>query len=215
MGATTERLKVTEAAMVSGVGVREVNRAVDEGILKGDFTPGDGRRFSPADCMAMTFYFGSAKRLTSEERLFAIASARPRLARLNTASFSTFPQEDWIIRDDFLTIDMGPFLKATAERLRRLAEARALVTSSAEILGGVPVITGTRIPVHDIAASRAAGYTPEDILAAYPTLAAEQIDLAILYAEANPLRGRPKTVALADGATLVSERRVPRRLGAG
>jgi uncharacterized protein (DUF433 family) len=201
--------------MVSGVGVREVNRAVDEGILKGEFTSGDGRRFSPADCMAMTFYFGSAKRLTSEERLFAIASAEPRLARLNTASFSTFPQEDWIIRDTFLTIDMGPFLQVTAERLRRLTEARAQVTSSSEILGGMPVITGTRIPVHDIAASRVAGYSRQNIFTAYPTLTAEQIDLAILYAEANPLRGRPRTVALPTGATLVSELRVSRRVGAG
>lgn len=215
MDAPTERLKATEAAVVSGVGVREVNRAVDEGILKGDFTSKDGRRFLPADCMAMTFYFGSAKRLTPEERLFAIASAGPRLVRLNEASFSTFPQEDWIVRDEFLTIDLGPFLQAAAERLQRLAEARKLVTLSPEILGGVPVISGTRIPVHDIAASRIAGYSLEAILAAYPTLTAEQVELAILYAKANPLRGRPRATALPVGATLVSERRVPRRDLAG
>lgn len=204
-------LKVTEAAVVSGVDIRDVNRAFDEGILQNFSTPDEGRRFSTAACMVIRFYFGSAKRLTSDERLFAIESLGPRLRRLNPDAFGTFLEEDWVVRDEFLTIDMAPFLKATAERMERLAAARAVVTTSREVLGGTPVITGTRVPVHDVAASHAAGYSREDILSAYPSLTSEQIDLAVLYAEANPVRGRPRAASQPAGATLVSERRVPRR----
>jgi uncharacterized protein (DUF433 family) len=209
MAAAADMLKATEAAIVSGVGVRDVNRALDEGILKGFSV--DGRRFSTAACTVMTFYFGSAKRLTPEERRFAIKSVGPRLRRLNANTLQSSLEEDWTIRDGFLTIDMTPFLKATAERLGRLAAARAGVTCSPEVLGGTPVIAGTRIPVHDLAASLAAGHSREAILAAYPSLTDEQIDLALLYADANPMRGRPRATSLPHGAIVVSERRVPRR----
>jgi uncharacterized protein (DUF433 family) len=215
MVATVEMLKATEAAVVAGVGVREVNRALDEGILEGFSNGGDGRRFSPAACAVITFYFGAAKRLTSEERLFAIRSVGPRLRRLSASAWKASFKSDWLVRDEFLTIDMTPFVRATAERLQRLAAARDAVTSSPDVLGGAPVIAGTRIPVHDIAASRAAGHSDDAILTAYPSLMAEQIDLAVLYADANPIRGRPRVASLPKGATIVSERRVPRRQMAG
>jgi uncharacterized protein (DUF433 family) len=110
---------------------------------------------------------------------------------------------------------MTPFVTATAGRLQRLEAARALVTSSPDILSGTPVIAGTRIPVHDVAASIAAGHAREDVLAAYPSLTAEQVDLATLYAEANPLRGRPRLAPPPQGATILADRRVARAGTAG
>jgi uncharacterized protein (DUF433 family) len=215
MVATVELLKAAEAAVVSGVGVRDVNRALDEGILQGLSTGSHGRRFSPAACAMITFYFGAAKRLTPEERVFAIKSVGPRLERLSASAWKASFKNDWLVRDEFLTIDMTPFVRATAERLVRLAAARSAVTSSPQVLGGAAVVAGTRIPVHDIAASRAAGHSDAAILAAYPSLTAEQIDLAVLYADANPIRGRPRVASLPKGAAVVSERRVPRRQMAG
>jgi uncharacterized protein (DUF433 family) len=41
------------------------------------------------------------------------------------------------------------------------------------LLGGTPVLRGTRIPVHDVAASVAAGASKDRILSAYPALDAE------------------------------------------
>jgi hypothetical protein len=46
--------------------------------------------------------------------------------------------------------------------------------------------------VHDIAANLAGEATVEDLLEDYPSLTADRIELARLYAEANPLRGRPR-----------------------
>jgi hypothetical protein len=50
--------------------------------------------------------------------------------------------------------------------------------------------------VHDLAASVAAGLSRERILAAYPDLEGEALDLAVLYAEAHPARGRPRRLSL-------------------
>jgi uncharacterized protein (DUF433 family) len=83
------------------------------------------------------------------------------------------------------------------------------VHSSSEILGGTPVVRGTRIPVYDVAASAAAGISTERILAAYPGLDAEKIELATIFAQANPPRGRPRTAGgeLPTGAVIVSDHR--------
>jgi uncharacterized protein (DUF433 family) len=103
-------------------------------------------------------------------------------------------------------------LGRTKERslLDRLAAARELVVSDPDILGGAPVIRGTRIPVYDVAASVAAGLPMTRILAAYPSLDADKVELAAIYAEANPARGHPRSGdEFPKGAVVVSDRRVP------
>ena len=120
--------------------------------------------------------------------------------------------EDWIFRDNFLTIDLAPFLQRTWGRLGRLEAARKMVTTSPDVLGGTPVIRGTRVPVYDVAASTAAGIPIDRILAAYPSLDADKVELAGLYAEANPPRGRPRQgPEVPAGATVITDRRVSRR----
>ncbi len=95
----------------------------------------------------------------------------------------------------------------------RLVRARRLVSSSPEILRGTPVIRGTRIPVYDVAASAAAGMSTERILAAYPGLDTEKIELATVFSEGNlPTGGtRAGSGELSTGAVIVSDHRRPRR----
>jgi uncharacterized protein (DUF433 family) len=64
---------------------------------------------------------------------------------------------------------LSPFVRAT-EQLDRLTAALDMVVESSDVVGGVPVIRGTRVPVHDVAASSAAGIPLDRILAAYPGL---------------------------------------------
>jgi len=217
MAARMEMLKTTEAAVVSCVALRDVNRVIDEGILPKDlYSLEEGRHVWSAACMLIAFYFASARRLTVEERLHAINATASRLLHWHAVDLSPPPDENWTVQDEFLTIDLAPFMRTTAERLDRLAQARGMVESSPDILSGTPVVRGTRIPVQDIAASLAVGHSKERILAAYPSLDAKAIDLAALYAEANPARGRPRGDAgLPKGAVIVSDRGAPRRGMAG
>ena len=213
MIASSYMLKATEAAVVSRVTLRDVNRAIDEGILPDEFfTLDNGRQVSAVACALISFYFESANRLTSEERLFAIKEAGPRLRKSGALASAALLKEDWIVKHEFLTIDLAPFLKRTNEQLDRLEAARAMVTSSPDVLSGTPVIRGTRIPVYDVAASAAVGMPLERILAAYPNLDARKVELATIFAEANPSRGRPRSGrALPIGTAIISDRRVSRR----
>lgn len=219
MSLAVDMLKPTEAAVVARVAVRDVNRAIDERLLpEGFFSIDDGRRVAATACTLIAFYFDSAKRLTSDERLFAIREAGVRLRKFHVRAHAlvSLAKEDWLVRDDFITIDLTPFVKRTEERMGRLLAARGAVVSDPEVLGGAPVLRGTRVPVHDVAASVAAGLRMDRILAAYPSLDADKVELATIYAEANPARGRPRnSEELPEGAVIVADRRVPRRRTAG
>ena len=90
------------------------------------------------------------------------------------------------------------------------------VVSDPEILGGAPVLRGTRVPVHDVAASIAAGIPLDRILAAYPSLDADKIALATTYAQTCPAGGLARTRnELPNGTVIIADRRVPRRGTAG
>lgn len=51
-----------------------------------------------------------------------------------------------------------------------------------EIMGGKPVIRGTRIPVETLLRKLGAGLTPDEILADHPRLAADDIHAAQAFA---------------------------------
>lgn len=95
--------------------------------------------------------------------------------------------------------------------LERLQAARDVVVRDPEILGGVPVIRGTRVPVYDIVASVAAGIPVERILSAYPSLHSENIELASLFGEAYPPSEISReSTSPSKGAMMVSNRRTRR-----
>jgi uncharacterized protein (DUF433 family) len=171
---------------------------IDEQILPEQFyTASDSRSFKSQACVFISYYFRAASRLTSEERQRTIALA--------SESGSTQP-----LKDDFLTIDFTSFRKYVDEGLRRLHAAREGVVADPEILSGTLVLRGTRVPVYDVAASVAAGIPTQRILEAYPSITDKQVELAAVYAEANPLRGRPRQrPSPPAGARVVTKRTQP------
>lgn len=74
----------------------------------------------------------------------------------------------------------------------RLEKAREMVVEDPEILSGTPVIKGTRIPVHDVAALLDAGTPLDEILMCYPRLHERQVELASVYAQAFPPLKKPR-----------------------
>ncbi len=205
MATEFDLLTPSEAAVVAGVSVRDVNRVLDEGILpKRFYTAEGGRKIRFTGCTYVRFYFHAAKALTADERSHVIR----RLSEAPTASGS----DTWKVRDGFLTIDLAEFATDTEDRHSKLAEAREMVVEDPAILGGVPVLRGTRIPVYDVAASLAAGIPAERIRAAYPGLDDRLLELAAIYAEATPPRGRPRRLAAIESRlTVVSDEKVARR----
>jgi len=57
-----------------------------------------------------------------------------------------------------------------------------------EVMGGLPVIRGTRISVYSVAARLADGDSLDDLCADYPTVPAASFDEAASYARSHPRR---------------------------
>ena len=56
------------------------------------------------------------------------------------------------------------------------------MTSDAKIFGGKPIVRGRRLAVEHVLGMLAAGDSPDDILAGYPWLEAEDIQACLVYA---------------------------------
>ena len=85
------------------------------------------------------------------------------------------------------------------------------IISDPEILSGMPVIKGTRVPVCDPAASLKAGISRDCILATYPTIKKHHLDLAVAYAEANPMARQPRKWSPVVNGTVVKSGHIPRQ----
>jgi uncharacterized protein (DUF433 family) len=196
MSAEAELLTTPEAAVVAGVDVRDVNRLIDEHILPEDlYTNEDSRRVWAWACALIRFYYDAAPSLTAQERKYAIDTLCSEVnAKATVRLIQTWRDKrpHWKIEHRFLTLNFDHFIADTLAEHDKLTRARAAVMEDPEILGGTPVIKGTRVPVYDVAASAAAGVPLRQLQEAYPSLTRELIELAILYAKATPPRGRPR-----------------------
>ena len=65
------------------------------------------------------------------------------------------------------------------------------VVCDPDILGGTPVIRGTRVSVHSVRVRLEAGEPVEELMEDYPAVPREAFGAAALYARTHPLRGRP------------------------
>ena len=193
---TLETLTTPEAALAAGVSIRDINRMVDEHILPEEsYTAVGARTFRADACLWIAFYRETADRLTADARLRMM-----RNKMVHSPDWEGW--RHWSIQDDLLTVRFDSLWQSVNARLHELAEARQLVTEDEEILGGIPIVRGTRVPVHDVAAALSAGTSVNRILEMYPSLNERQVNLAAVYAKAAPLRGRPRRFSPPQGATV-------------
>lgn len=74
IGSAADMLSLPEPAIVARVPPQDVNRVIDDRIMPEAFlSHDDGRRVVETACTLIPFYFDSATRLTSEERLLPFA----------------------------------------------------------------------------------------------------------------------------------------------
>ena len=189
-------LSANEAASVTSVPLKQVHRIVDAGLLKGAVESRAGMRVIVGrGLIGLKLAHETADLLTPEGRRQVI-----KKLLLQPASKT--------IGHNALTFDVRPMETAIRHGLNTLERARKMVAIDKDVLGGAPCFKGTRVPVHDIATMIANGDQRSAILKAYPQLTAEQIDLAVLYAEAYPRRGRPRRKPLWRKARPTSSQRL-------
>lgn len=187
MAAPAARLYTpSEAAALSGIGVKAVNNAIDKRIIQAGRPPrGVGgkvalRALTEDDLLRLKLWYEVGGILSQErrERLFDAIRDQPLAKQVRA--------------DDLLIIDVAKARTQIATRTRDLAAAESAVVREKGVMGGEPVFKGTRIPVRLIATMLAEGVDEDEILSGYPKLDRRKLTLAKIWAAAHPRRGRPK-----------------------
>src|SRR5580692_5395188 len=121
-------------------------------------------------------------------RLLPLAARRAIAKKIESS-----PEIDTVILTEgsALTIQVKSVRLELDHDLKRLEQAENMIVSDPEIMRGAPVYRGTRIPVELVADMLSQGAKPEEILEGYPALDREKVELAPLYVQAFPRRGRP------------------------
>src|ERR1700735_1718712 len=192
-----ETLTTTEAPVVAGVSVDDVNRAIDRKILPENlYWTATVRTLKRDACLWIAFWFETSEWLTPDARQRVIlegSSQCPSWAELRTCKL----QESRMIK-----VGIQDIWDEVNARFMELQNAQQMVIEDPEILSGTPVIRGTRIPVYDVASLVDERAPMEEIKEMYPRLSEEQFRLASVYAKARPLRGRPKRRSLPESTRI-------------
>ena len=184
----TAELTVRETAALSGVSKTTVEKALEAGILRSvTGSPGfrgAATRYLPIRAVAYFRALDAAK-LTDlparHKRAIWTHLARTEPVRLGTVEFA-----------QATTIDLQRLAAESLREAERYRRARdRYIVSDSKILGGTPVIAGTRLTVYAILGRMQDGETVDDLAADYPEVPREAFAAAGLYARTHPLRGRP------------------------
>ena len=170
-------LTLNEAGYVVEQSRATINRAIDQGVIKARLQrrgKARVRRLGEAELRFLAFAAQAGKDFTPAARrkiYEAIRRALPGASRLELG---------------VMELKLTEVDRRIDERLRRLDQVKALVDENAS----EPVLRGTGVPVHVVAAL-ARGQSTTEIVEDYPLLTTEQVEAAVDYAKVYPKTGRP------------------------
>lgn len=207
-----EPVYLAEAAYLSGVGAREMNRVIDEGILPpAALVSANGRQVVTLACAMIRFYFQTAPSLSADLRRRVVTWMSERLLTADARRAAEPGAHELTFREGAVQIDLAQFVKETFAASDDLRRAEAAVVSNPEIMDGEPVLKGTRIPARMIVGMLESGDSRKQLLSGYPSLTSEALDAAVKYVRAHPPRGRPSQKPVRDvfpQARLVTRRTI-------
>lgn len=180
MVSATRRYTTAEAAVLSGLAIKAVHNAIDKQIVERPAGRRQPRSLSAHDVLRLKLWHEVGAMLSQErrQRLFAEIERRPAARHVKA--------------DALVIVDVAEARRQVARQARALEAAEAAVTRDKAVMNGEPVFSGTRIPVRMVAAMLEQGADEAEILGGYPSLDRHHLPLALVWATANPRRGRPR-----------------------
>lgn len=181
-------LSPSEVAALAGASKVVVEKAMEQRVL-GPVRPrheGAGaRRLLPLHAVALAATVKSlGRRLSvSDKRLVARSLAGLTATALKAAEVEVTPG---------IIVRVGVLASSAIERAERyLADRESFIESTVGVMGGRPVIRGTRITVSAVHGRLLAGETIEDLIEDYPDIPRAAFEAASFYAQTHPQVGRP------------------------
>ena len=189
-----ETVRDTTGGVVSA---KTVSKELDEKIIRAVSKKGAARRYvGEAEVLYLAFVtFARHLKLrpTAKAELYknlvtltaSHAASRPSRAKLGK------PPEVELSR--YIKFEPGDDLNKWLDLLDTYITRRSdHIEINPDIMGGTPVIRGTRVPVYTVLQLLERGRSVEQILGELPYLSRKGIEAAVIYARAHPRTGRRK-----------------------
>jgi uncharacterized protein (DUF433 family) len=162
---------------------RAVNKAIEEEVV------------SSAKATPIKLDEGVVLYLVSAKRLAGVRLSREAKTRLYGALKTWHGRGSRTWRWEIapaLYFTPGPDLGRWHSLLRTYVRDRdRYIVRDPEIMGGMPVIRGTRISVYSVLARLAGGNRVDDLTSEYPEIPRAAFEAAAVHARTHPRRGRP------------------------
>lgn len=180
-------LTVKEAAELSGVSARSIEKAAEEGVIAKTMIRGSLRPVRSAHVPVQVVVYAS---VLKRVRGFHIDRNTKKLLFRCIKHFG----------DELGTFEPTPGVRLAVDTLAAAEWARArdyvaakgeYLESREDVLGGEPVIKGTRITCRSVLGRIKGGDTIDDLRSDYDDIPRAAFEAAITYARAHPPRGRP------------------------
>ena len=194
-------IPTAQAAFIAGLTDRQMNRVVDEHLVPEPLFEqrGNSRLFTRLGAAFAKFYFSTEDLLLAGARRQVLDELSARVDRLQVKDqvlmLTLLDSLSWKVERKHVEVDLLPFLQEAFYRAKEVDQADALVTTNPEVMGGVPVFVGTRVPFGIVLGSLAAGVHLGRLQASYPFLTEAHIQAAKVYEAVHPRRGRPRRIA--------------------
>lgn len=173
------KLTVPEAALVTGVPARDIDREIDSKVIRSS-----GAKGSRALSGGALVYIKAIGPIRSE-----LAPALRR--RMCIAVVAAVAKGQKVAKIDTLQVEVKAIEDEIIEEYAELETLkRTFVESKPSILGGEPILKGTRIPVRIVADLVKKGVSKREIRDDLD-LSSDQIEAAVTFDRVTPRRGRP------------------------
>jgi uncharacterized protein (DUF433 family) len=182
MASTSALLTRREAAEIGRVPLNAIDKAIEQGIVKPKRR--GGKPLLPAHEVALLVLLRQIDVTLPNKTKGRLRSWLARLQPLAVGSEFELSEA--------LRVAMTEDAARTIERAEAYARLRDLyIEHNPAVMGGEPVITGTRVPVRTIAGLIEMGESHKVLREDYAHIPEEAYPVAVLWAHANPRRGRP------------------------
>ncbi|MDB4949465.1 MAG: hypothetical protein JWM27_2114 [Gemmatimonadetes bacterium] len=191
---TDEPLSPREAAYVADLPEKTVQQVIDRHEIEPVSGPGGGgqaRGVSYADLLYLRLRGTLDPWLTGQGR---------RMVREELRGYG--PEAGYTLSVGPLSVDVEPAVRAVDERIHQIREVKAVIVHDPEVLGGEPVVSGTRIGVYFLSELQKQGAGTDELLEDYPSLTLHTLQAALTYARLYPRRGRPRRTPFTGGTVL-------------
>lgn len=175
-----------EAAQLSGASAATINKAIEQGVL---LTRSSGRTslIDARDVAALVMFSGIPFGLPVKDK-------RRLSGWLRTAPLGA----EQLLGPGIVVRKTEALDEASRAATRYAKLKERFLETNPDRQGGEPVIRGTRVPIRSLAKQVENGVSVEDLVRDYDDLEPEVFGFAVLWAKANPRRGRPAKVQAAE-----------------